>query len=189
MRPLSSPTNTSETTRAFEDAAEAWLLRARNPQADTVVLEAVQRWQERPSQRSAAEKTLPTQEAWPAPSVRVAAALHKVQGDQPCGTWVLPSDRPILVGRSEQHPSQLDINLWPDAGVSRRHALIWFDRDTWWIEDLRSKNGTFLAETDIREQRAVRLAFGMTIRLGRTVLSFAASDPVVSGAEGTGPAS
>ena len=53
----------------------------------------------------------------------------------------MPSDRPILVGRSGHKTSSLDVNLWPDMSVSRRHALIWFDGEGWHIEDLKVLTG------------------------------------------------
>ena len=152
MRPLQSQQHTSEEKhQAFTEAVEDWLRRPRNPHADEVVLDAVQQRQERQAVISAAQ-------------------LVKLQGEQPYETWLLPSDRPALVGRSADQTSSLDINLWPDMGVSRRHALIWFDGDGWFIEDLRSANGTVLDENNIQDQRAVRLTPGAKIRLGRTVL-------------------
>ena len=80
------------------------------------------------------------------------------------------ADRPALVGRSGKRTTSLDVDLWPDTAVSRRHALIWFDGEGWYIEDLRSANGTVLAENNIQGQRAIRLAPGAKIRFGRTVL-------------------
>jgi len=85
--------------------------------------------------------------------------------------------RPILVGRAGNKPASLDVDLWPDMSVSRRHALLWCDGEGWWIEDLRSANGTVLGESNIRGQRALRLTPGTTIRFGRTVLRLTALAP------------
>jgi pSer/pThr/pTyr-binding forkhead associated (FHA) protein len=74
------------------------------------------------------------------------------------------------VGRSGAKISSLDVDLWPDRAVSRRHALIWYDGQGWYIEDLRSANGTLLENSDIRGQRAMYLAPGCTIQFGRTLL-------------------
>jgi pSer/pThr/pTyr-binding forkhead associated (FHA) protein len=68
----------------------------------------------------------------------------------------------------------LDIDLWPDMSVSRRQAMIWFDGEGWCIEDLRSANGTVLGDSNIRGQRAIRLALGTKIQFGRTVLMLTA---------------
>jgi hypothetical protein len=51
-----------------------------------------------------------------------------------------------LVGRpsaSRQVHPQVDCT--PDSGVSRRHAQLLLDRDRWFVEDLGSTNGTFVA--------------------------------------------
>jgi pSer/pThr/pTyr-binding forkhead associated (FHA) protein len=92
------------------------------------------------------------------------------QGEQQRETWLLPPDRPAIVGRSGKKTSSLDVDLWPDMSVSRRHAMIWFDGEGWCIEDLRSANGTVLGDNNIRGQRAIRLAPGTKIQFGRTVL-------------------
>ena len=115
--------------------------------------------------------------AAPSAAVVGAARLVKLQGEQQSEEWLLPLDRPALVGRSGKKTSSLDVDLWPDMGVSRRHALIWFDGEGWYIEDLRSANGTLLDDSNIRGQRAIRLAPGTTIRFGRTVLMLTALAP------------
>lgn len=173
MRSLASPKNAVETNRAFEDAAEAWLLRSRNPQADTVVLEAVQRWQEHQASGTPEGGILSETGAVLVPSPPRTMWLRRLRGEQKIATWLLPSDRPILIGRSGKRISPLDIDLWPDMSISRRHAIVWFDGETWRIEDLRSKNGTFIAKTDLRGQRAVQLQPGMILRFGCTVLTLA----------------
>ena len=52
----------------------------------------------------------------------------------------------LLVGRESQsrdiHP---DIDCGADNGVSRRHAQLTTDGARWWVEDLGSSNGTFVA--------------------------------------------
>jgi len=56
--------------------------------------------------------------------------------------------------------------------VSRRHARITIDGDAATIEDLESKNGTFVSDRKL--EAATRLADGDTIRLGSFQLTFAA---------------
>jgi hypothetical protein len=172
MRPLQSQPKTSEGQQAFTEAVDDWLLRPRNPHADQAVLDAVQRRQERQddarrADTASADNGAPTT---PSPAVVRAAQLVKLQGEQPYETWLLPPDRSVLVGRSGKKTSSLDVDLWPDMGVSRRHALIWFDGEGWCIEDLRSTNGTRLGDSNIRGQRAIRLAPGTPIQFGCTVL-------------------
>jgi hypothetical protein len=52
----------------------------------------------------------------------------------------------LLVGRESKsrdiHP---DIECGTDNGVSRRHAQLTTDGTRWWVEDLGSSNGTFVA--------------------------------------------
>jgi hypothetical protein len=54
--------------------------------------------------------------------------------------------RSLLVGRTSNsrniHPA---IDCETDSGVSRRQAQLTTDGDRWWVEDLESANGTFVA--------------------------------------------
>ena len=54
--------------------------------------------------------------------------------------------RSLLVGRTSQsrniHPA---IDCEADSGVSRRQAQLTTDGHRWWVEDLESANGTFVA--------------------------------------------
>ena len=51
-----------------------------------------------------------------------------------------------LIGRlSVSRNIHPDIDCDPDTGVSRRHAQVTTDGTRWWIEDLESANGTFVA--------------------------------------------
>jgi hypothetical protein len=58
----------------------------------------------------------------------------------------------------------------PDDTVSLIHARIWFSENRWWLEDLHSKNGTFLNE--MRVDQKIVLSPGDTIRMGRCMLEF-----------------
>ena len=70
-----------------------------------------------------------------------------------------------LIGRGK------DASIWIDApGVSRHHARIVIDRGVATIEDLGSKNGTFVAAEPITTPR--RLDDGDQIRLGSVVVRF-----------------
>ena len=57
----------------------------------------------------------------------------------------------------------------PSPTVSRRHASIRFEVDAW-LEDLGSKNGTFVG--DVRVTEPVRLADGDRVRLGSVLVTF-----------------
>lgn len=66
-----------------------------------------------------------------------------------------------------------DLELFLDAAdVSRRHARITISADGATIEDLESKNGTFV--TDRRLDAPARLVDGDSIRIGSVLLTFTA---------------
>lgn len=75
--------------------------------------------------------------------------------------WELPEGESV-VGREEDVAVRIE-----KAGVSRHHARITVGGGEVTIEDLGSKNGTFVAEERISAPR--RLKGGDVIRLGRTV--------------------
>ena len=74
-----------------------------------------------------------------------------------------------LYGRGD-----VDVVELPSTTVSRRHARISFDDDPW-IEDLGSKNGTFVGENRITSR--VRLNDGDRVRLGSFQLTFRVAQP------------
>ena len=75
-----------------------------------------------------------------------------------------------VLGRSEEASIRIDA-----PGVSRRHARIVVTADGATIEDLASKNGTFLGER--RLDSAAPLRDGDQFRLGRQLLVFRHSGP------------
>jgi DNA-binding winged helix-turn-helix (wHTH) protein len=62
-----------------------------------------------------------------------------------------------------------DVIELPSSTVSRRHARISVD-EACWIEDLGSKNGTFVADRPVTTR--VRLADGDRVRFGSLLLTF-----------------
>jgi DNA-binding winged helix-turn-helix (wHTH) protein len=70
-----------------------------------------------------------------------------------------------LIGRGEEMAVRIDVN-----GVSRRHARIVADGGRFTLEDLGSKNGTYLREQRLEGPAA--LEDGDAFRLGRTMLVF-----------------
>jgi hypothetical protein len=60
----------------------------------------------------------------------------------------------------------------PDDAVSLAHARLWFQENRWWLEDLGSKNGTWLNELPV--DRKMVLSPGDRIRCGHCVLEFQA---------------
>jgi hypothetical protein len=99
--------------------------------------------------------------------------LTAPEGSQSASRWAL-EQQPTLVGR---HPG-CDVHL-PDRQVSRHHARVFHTQQGFFIEDLGSKNGTFVNGN--RVQEPVRLKDGDLIQIGLAYrLSFV-------GAEGTVP--
>lgn len=75
----------------------------------------------------------------------------------------LPLDRPLELGRDPSLPYALD-----DPKVSRRHARVSATGEIASVEDLGSRNGTFLNESPLEIATAIRP--GDRIRVGLTVL-------------------
>ena len=67
---------------------------------------------------------------------------------------------PVYIGRSSQN----DVVLL-DEDVSQRHACAWAAGGRYYIEDLHSRQGTFV--DDRRIDRPTELKIGSTVRLGR----------------------
>ena len=76
-------------------------------------------------------------------------------------------DRPALVlGRQEDCDCVID-----DPLLSRHHCRVSVhEKGGFWLEDLGSKNSTFLNSRKLQERR--RLQYGDRIRIGNTVLRF-----------------
>ncbi len=77
------------------------------------------------------------------PSAKATAYLELLSGEQAGTRYPLNGEKSIL-GR---HP---DCQIVIDVGaVSRQHATITTDAKGYWIEDLKSRNGTFVNDVQI----------------------------------------
>ncbi len=86
------------------------------------------------------------------------------------GQLVTAEDRSITLGRGEESTVRID-----DAGMSRLHARISKQADGYVIEDLDSKNGTFISGQQVRGRR--QLKEGERILMGEaTVVKFSIHD-------------
>lgn len=76
------------------------------------------------------------------------------------------SDRPteLTIGRREG----CDVCLSYDSQVSREHAVVVYDGDMFWLQDLDSTNGTFVDDDRIEGREPI--APGQLFRVGRTWL-------------------
>ncbi|MDS1271657.1 FHA domain-containing protein [Lipingzhangella sp. LS1_29] len=79
------------------------------------------------------------------------------------GTKLNLGPHPILIGRGQD--STLVVN---DDYASGRHARIYSDNGRWLVEDLGSRNGTYLGQQKVTQ--AVPVSVGQPIRIGKTVL-------------------
>jgi hypothetical protein len=76
---------------------------------------------------------------------------NRDEATEPCPPAGAPRVVPLagtsaLVGRpSSSRQIHPQVDCTPDTGVSRRHAQLLFDSDRWFVEDLGSTNGTFVA--------------------------------------------
>jgi serine/threonine protein kinase, bacterial len=82
-----------------------------------------------------------------------------------------------LVGRSDPQSNifpEIDLSRFdPETKVSRRHARIWREGETFLIEDLNSVNGTVINDAVRLAPRQPRvLESGDKLRLGETTLHF-----------------
>ncbi len=91
-------------------------------------------------------------------------------------SFVLQKDS-NLVGRTDPHSNvfpEIDLSRFdPETKVSRRHARIWREGETFLVEDLGSVNGTVINDSVRLAPRQPRvLDSGDKIRLGETTLHF-----------------
>lgn len=96
---------------------------------------------------------------------RLSYHLEEGAGRFEDGVWK------ISIGRKTDN----DIALISDSYSSRYHALLCWQDETWWLEDDKSRNGTFLegATLDIEDPRIearIPIAPGVLFRIGRTWL-------------------
>jgi two-component system cell cycle response regulator len=92
--------------------------------------------------------------------------LILIRGTPQGKKYSLKGQRKFVLGRDKTADIQLD-----DANVSRQHAQITFENDKIYIEDLGSRNGTFLNDETIGGTR-MELAKEDMIKLGSTILKY-----------------
>ena len=79
------------------------------------------------------------------------------------GTVLPLGATPVLIGRSPACTLVLE-----DEYASGRHAALTPQADGWWIEDLSSRNGTYVDDERLTEARLLKA--GDVIRIGQTTL-------------------
>ena len=94
----------------------------------------------------------------------VMLILTIIKGPDQGRRFELPDDEPQLLGRSSEALPLLDQTM------SRRHAELTPDDGRWYINDLKSNNGTFVNGRRVLEQRMLQP--GDQIRTGNTIIMF-----------------
>jgi pSer/pThr/pTyr-binding forkhead associated (FHA) protein len=91
------------------------------------------------------------------------------------GKWRIKSllEAVVVVGRPNAETA-IGIDLSPDTTVSRVHAKIWLTDGQCWIEDLGSRYGTTVNDTQLTGRQ--QLQEGDLIAIGETTLRVDASD-------------
>ena len=92
----------------------------------------------------------------------VLAAVNTLRRDI-VGTMLPLGEAPIVIGRSPACTLVLE-----DEYASSRHAALTPQSDGWWIEDLSSRNGTFIDDERLNAPRQLKI--GDVIRIGQTTL-------------------
>ncbi|MHA7209254.1 FHA domain-containing protein FhaB/FipA [Arthrobacter sp. MDT1-65] len=98
----------------------------------------------------------------PAPARAAARRLVVTEGPL-TGTTLDLAASPILLGRAQEATLVLE-----DDYASGRHARLFPQGSRWFIEDLGSTNGTYLAGAQLT--RALPVEPGLPIRIGKTVI-------------------
>ena len=101
-------------------------------------------------------------EAPPQPVKQQARQLVVVEGPLK-GTTLPLAASPILLGRAQEATLVLE-----DDYASGRHARLFPQGSRWFIEDLGSTNGTYLADQQLT--RALPVEPGVPVRIGKTVI-------------------
>ncbi len=91
--------------------------------------------------------------------------------------------RAVIIGRAAP---EVDVELNWDARVSRWHARLWVEDGALWIQDLGSRNGTWLGDERLGEP--ARLEPGVLVRVGDTrLVPGLDQEPAARGSEATQP--
>ena len=82
---------------------------------------------------------------------------------------------PAIIGRFDPSVGPIDVDLaeLPEGSyVSRKHAKIACDGDSWTIQDLGSSNGTFVLKDDFERVETAELTDGTEFALGNARFVF-----------------
>jgi hypothetical protein len=105
----------------------------------------------------------------PTPNLQPSTSpyLLHIQSDEVIS---LPKDRAtIMLGKpNSHHPPDIDLSCLADAEIiSRQHALIHIEGETYYIEDLGSSNGTYVNHTAVARGERQEISSGDVLALGK----------------------
>ncbi|MDR2169383.1 MAG: sigma 54-interacting transcriptional regulator [Planctomycetaceae bacterium] len=95
------------------------------------------------------------------------AYLIRIQNGDQKDIITFTSDNEITIGRASENR----ISLLDDR-CSRFHAKIYFDSDKWILQDLNSRNGTFVDDKPVLPDSCCELQHNSLIVIGHTTLKF-----------------
>ncbi len=103
---------------------------------------------------------------------QVPPIVLSLQGDEPSAAYrfTIPE---VLVGRDPACQCHLE-----DQTISAQHARLAYHHSQWWVEDMRSRNGTFLNQEPAKEPLV--LADGDQLRFGQVVFQIRLGDSETS---------
>ena len=87
------------------------------------------------------------------------------------------SQTSILIGRARAGQETPDLDLAPDRTVSRRHARLFLDGDSWFLEDLGSTHGTLLEGRPLAPHDPQIVRAGQSFSCGETILTLLENTP------------
>ncbi len=88
-------------------------------------------------------------------------------GDEPESYFDFNGDT-LTIGRSSLKSQTVDLNLYPDGSTSRRHAVLYFKGNSWWVTDAGSTHGTYYNDKPIKT--STMIPSGGVIVIGSTHL-------------------
>jgi len=94
-----------------------------------------------------------------APQAPALSLVRQDQADESIHRFTVPE---VIVGRDPASALHVE-----DKTISAQHARLSYHHGQWWLEDLRSRNGTFLNQEAADEPLVV--ASGDQLRLGQVV--------------------
>ena len=89
------------------------------------------------------------------------------------GRFFTSKDKVALIGRGSESSIRID-----ESSVSRTHLRVLRENDRYYIEDLRSKNGTWINGNAIDAGKRVEVRQGAPVALGNVLISFGKKCPL-----------